>query len=130
MNLLDKVNYWIELAEYDLETAKVMLKSKRLLYVGFMCHQAIEKITKGYFEKYKATSAPYTHNISKISKEAGLYDFFNDEQLDLIDLLDPMNVGTRYPQDKAKLEKSLTEEKCKVILQETEVLLEWIKNKL
>ncbi len=127
---MDKVNYWVELAEYDLETAKVMLKSKRLLYVGFMCHQTIEKITKGYFEKYKGTSAPYTHNISKISKEAGLYDSFTDEQLDLIDLLDPMNVGTRYPQDKAKLEKSLTEEKCKVILQETEVLLEWIKNKL
>ena len=127
---MDKVNYWVELAEYDLETAKVMLKSKRLLYVGFMCHQTIEKITKGYFEKYKCTSAPYTHNISKISKEAGLYDSFTDEQLDLIDLLDPMNVGTRYPQDKAKLEKSLTEEKCKVILQETEVLLEWIKNKL
>ena len=127
---MDKVNYWVELAEYDLETAKVILKSKRLLYVGFMCHQTIEKITKGYFEKYKGTSAPYTHNISKISKEAGLYDSFTDEQLDLIDLLDPMNVGTRYPQDKAKLEKSLTEEKCKVILQETEVLLEWIKNKL
>lgn len=130
MNLLDKVSYWVELAEYDLETAKVMLKNKRLLYVGFMCHQTIEKITKGYFEKYKNSSAPYTHNISKISKEAGLYDSFNDEQLDLIDLLDPMNVGTRYPQDKAKLEKSLTEEKCKKILEETEVLLEWIKNKL
>ena len=50
MNLLDKVSYWVELAEYDLETAKVMLKNKRLLYVGFMCHQTIEKITKGYFE--------------------------------------------------------------------------------
>ncbi len=127
---MDKVSYWVELAEYDLETAKVMLKNKRLLYVGFMCHQTIEKITKGYFEKYKNTSAPYTHNISRISKETDLYDSFNDEQLDLIDLLDPMNVGTRYPQDKAKLEKSLTEEKCKKILKETEVLLEWIKNKL
>lgn len=128
--VLDKVNYWIELSEYDLETAKVMLTSKRFLYVGFMCHQAIEKVTKGYFEKHKGIQAPYTHNISKLSKEAGLYDSFSEKQLDLIDLLDPMNVGTRYPQDKAKLEKSLTEEKCKNILVETEVLLEWIKNKL
>jgi len=39
----EKTRYWIELAEYDLETAKVMLFSKRLLYVGFMCHRSSRK---------------------------------------------------------------------------------------
>lgn len=39
----EKVNYWIDLAEYDLETAKAMLDTKRYLYVGFMSHQTIEK---------------------------------------------------------------------------------------
>lgn len=34
----EKVNYWIDIAEYDLETAKAMFTSKRFLYVGFMCH--------------------------------------------------------------------------------------------
>jgi len=33
----EKVQYWINMAEYDLETAKVMLKGRRFLYVGFMC---------------------------------------------------------------------------------------------
>jgi hypothetical protein len=32
----DKVKYWQELSDYDLETAVAMLKSKRCLYVGFM----------------------------------------------------------------------------------------------
>jgi len=36
-----KVEYWCELSEYDLETANAMLKSKRYLYVGFMCNQVI-----------------------------------------------------------------------------------------
>jgi uncharacterized protein YeeX (DUF496 family) len=47
-----KINYWIELSDYDLETAEAMLKSKRYLYVGFMCHQTIEKIFTGkkYFD--------------------------------------------------------------------------------
>jgi HEPN domain-containing protein len=40
----EKVKYWVELAEYDLETAKAMLKSKRYLYVGFNCHQTIENV--------------------------------------------------------------------------------------
>jgi len=39
----DKAKYWIDIADYDIETAKAMLVSKRYLYVGFMCHQAIEK---------------------------------------------------------------------------------------
>ncbi|MGB9745400.1 MAG: HEPN domain-containing protein, partial [Bacteroidales bacterium] len=40
----DKVKYWQDLSDYDMETAVAMLKSRRYLYVGFMCHQAIEKI--------------------------------------------------------------------------------------
>jgi len=34
----EKVKYWIDISKYDLETAEVMLKSKKFLYVGFMCH--------------------------------------------------------------------------------------------
>lgn len=36
--MIDKITYWIEMAEYDLETAVAMLNTKRYLYVGFMCH--------------------------------------------------------------------------------------------
>jgi hypothetical protein len=35
----DKIKYWLELSDYDFNTAKAMLNSKRFLYVGFMCHQ-------------------------------------------------------------------------------------------
>ncbi len=38
----NKINYWIDLSDYDLETAEAMLRSKRYLYVGFMCHQTVE----------------------------------------------------------------------------------------
>ncbi len=49
MNINEKVQYWIEIAEYDLKTTKVMLDGKSFLYVGFMCHQVIEKILKAYY---------------------------------------------------------------------------------
>ncbi len=47
----DRIQYWIDLADYDLETAKAMRQTQRYLYVGFMCHQAIEKILKAYYVK-------------------------------------------------------------------------------
>ena len=52
----DKVNYWVELSDYDYDTAIAMQQSSRYLYVGFLCHQTIEKILKKIFigEKKKA----------------------------------------------------------------------------
>jgi len=41
MNKSEKIKYWVEIAEYDLKTTKIMLHTNRFLYVGFMCHQAI-----------------------------------------------------------------------------------------
>jgi len=38
----ERIEYWLELADYDLETAKVMQQTGRYLYVGFMCHQTVE----------------------------------------------------------------------------------------
>lgn len=46
-----KIKYWIELAEYDIQTAKAMLETKRFLYVGFMCQQTIEKSLKAVIAK-------------------------------------------------------------------------------
>ena len=38
MNSSDRgVSYWVDIADYDLETAEVMLTTKRYLYVGFIC---------------------------------------------------------------------------------------------
>ena len=46
MNNETKIAYWMELAEYDFETAKAMLRTERFLYVGFMAHQSVEKALK------------------------------------------------------------------------------------
>jgi len=43
----EKFEYWLETAEYDLETAGAMLNSGRWLYVIFMCQQAIERLNNG-----------------------------------------------------------------------------------
>ena len=34
----NKIDYWIDIADYDLKTAEAMLETGRYLYVGFMCH--------------------------------------------------------------------------------------------
>jgi hypothetical protein len=61
---------------------------------------------------------------------AQIYDLLSDEQKDLMDLLEPLNIEARYPTVKDKLMKSLSENKCRQLIEKTEVLYLWIKARL
>lgn len=65
----DRVDYRLDLAEYDLETARVMLKGGRYMYVGFMCHQVIEKLLN---VKVNGERPPYTHNLELLVNRSSL----------------------------------------------------------
>lgn len=125
-----KIKYWLELSEYDFETAEAMLISKRYLYVGFMCHQTIEKIFKAYFTKLKSETAPFSHSLSFLAKKGDFYNEFSEEQKEFIDQIEPLNIEARYPSHKERLLKSLTEEKCLELITKTKELQEWIKKQL
>ena len=79
MNQKEKIQYWVELSDYDFETSEAMFISKRYLYVGFMCHQTIGKILKAYFVSNNIDNPPYTHNLSYLSEKTGLLDQLTED---------------------------------------------------
>ena len=113
----DKVKYWLELSDYDLETAIAILKSKRYLYVGFMCHQTIEKIFKAYYTKLLSEVPPISHSLSYLAKKGSFYELLSEDQKNFIDQIEPLNIEARYPSDKERLLKSLTYEKCEELIE-------------
>ena len=126
----DNVAYWIEMSEYDLETAKAMLDTRRYLYVGFMCHQAIEKVLKAYWSSKLEEPPLKIHTLSKLASRTGLDTELSEEQLDFIDTLEPLNIEARYPSYKERLLKSLTPDYCIELINSTKELHSWIKSKL
>ena len=126
----NKIRYWVEISDYDLETADAMYQSKRYLYVGFMCHQTIEKIFKAYFTKLKQETPPFSHSLSFLAKKGDFYYEFSESQKEFIDQIEPLNIGARYPAHKDRLLKSLSDKKCSEIISETRDLQQWIKMKL
>ena len=126
----DKVKYWMEMSEYDLETAQAMLDTHRYLYVGFMCHQAIEKIMKAYWSSVLNEPPLKIHSLSKLSSKTDLDNQMSEDQLDFIDTLEPLNIEARYPSYKERLLKSLTKEYCKKLIESTQELHSWIKSRL
>ena len=127
--MTDKTLYWLELAEYDLETARSMLETGRYLYVGFMCHQVIEKTLKAVVSRTGETP-PYIHNLSKLAELCDIYGRLDEGQKDLLDSLEPLNIQARYPEDKDRIFQSLNADRCRVLLAQTEGLYQWIKTTL
>ncbi len=127
---MSESGYWIDLAQYDLETAKAMNESGRYLYVGFMCHLTIEKSLKACYSHRRKDAPPYTHNLSMLAERAGLYSEMSEEQKNFLDFLEPLNIEARYPTRKEKLLALLTSEKCNEIIRRTEGELRWVMTKL
>lgn len=119
---------WIQIAEYDLETAKAMLKTGRYLYVAFMCHQSLEKLLKGIISNKKGEMPPYTHNLLLLANLSGIQ--FNNSQLDFFAILNPYNIEARYPKTKQALSRLCTKRTAISILKRTKELFIWLKQKL
>ena len=125
----DKVKYWIDIAEYDLGTAQAMLDTKRYLYVGFMCHQTIEKGFKAVIAN-KDTFPPKIHNLGTLADKAGLTEYMTEEQIKFIVSINPLNIESRYPKYQDKINSMLTPEVCREIIKRTGEMFQWIKTHL
>ena len=123
----ERIEYWLDLANYDLVTAKVMLESKRYLYLGFMCHQVIEKSIKAYFWHVKKSVPPYSHNLLVLSDKSTLENLLSSEQKIFLNALMPLNIQARYPNDKLAMLKTLNYNKSRTILKRTKEFYKWIK---
>ncbi|GHT33302.1 DNA-binding protein [Bacteroidia bacterium] len=127
MTTAEKIQYWIDISDYDLETADAILQTKRYLYVGFMCHQVIEKIFKACYAKLKEDTPPYTHKLIYLATHSGFYDMLGEEQINFVLELEPLNIEARYPEYKERLQKRLTSSYCEYLIKNTKHLQQWTK---
>lgn len=140
MNSREKYDYWLEAAEYDLESARVMMQGGRYMYVAFMCQQAIEKLTKGIFTLYADKEPPMIHNIWSIFRqlnvEADLSEYFTIEEFKkelhkyksfFAELLS-YYISGRYPSFKEKVSSSIDSNRAKRVLANTEEVFTWIRS--
>ena len=128
MTAEEKYEYWLDIAEYDLESAKTMLSGGRWLYVVFMCQQAIEKLVKGLYILYIDDNVPRIHDIGEIFKrfEDKLPIAVSEKNYNLFDILSGYYLNNRYPEYRKKLSSQINEMKAKEILTQTEEEFKWL----
>ena len=130
MTTEEKVKYWIELSDTDIRVARDLLKLNHFLYVAFMCHQCIEKIFKAAYEYQINDTPPFVHDLMMLANKAGIFAMLNDEQINFIERLSPLNIRARYPEYKKMVAKELTKTVCGELITKTQLLQQWTKEKI
>ena len=122
------IRYWLESAEYDLETAKSLISSKRFPHALFFGYLAIEKILKAIYVKRNKEHAPYLHSLKKLAQGSN-FELSQEIVHKLADIT-RYNIEARYPDFKASLykiaNKSYADKKFNEILE----VYEWFRQRL
>jgi len=65
-NMVDTKTFqkWLDRVAYDMDTAKAMLQTGRLVYAIFMCQQSLEKCFKALLLRYVKNEKPILSTTS------------------------------------------------------------------
>jgi len=124
----EKYDYWLELAQYDLDSAVAMFSSGRWFYVVFMCQQAIEKLCKGLYTIYFDDHAPKTHNIKLIFLcfADKLSVSVEEDTYALFDSLSAHYLTNRYPDFVKGSSQQISKAEAEHLLTKTKEAFSWL----
>ena len=124
----EKYTYWLELAQYDLDTAQTMYAGGRWFYVAFMCQQSLEKLCKGLFNFYIDDNVPRVHNIGSVLArvEASLSSAVKPEVYDLADTLSGLYLQNRYPDFSSPSNMNINKSIAEDLLKKTKEAFAWL----
>ena len=122
------IQEWLEISEYDLETARAMLNTGRYVYVVFMCQQSLEKILKAIYVKKKNELPPRTHNLLYLIEALDIK--MSKENVLLLSHLNQFYLESRYPGERAQLAKEMNKERSEKILKESKEVWKCLRGKL
>ena len=122
------VKSWIDTSSYDLETARALLKSKRYLYVLFMCQQSLEKLLKAHATAHTGAFPPRIHNLARLGEFAALE--FSSEERALLERLSLYYLQSRYPPEIQALTKKVSRSMATDHFQQTEALWKRLRRQL
>ena len=128
MTTKEKYNYWLHLAQYDLDSAQTMYDGGRWFYTAIMCQQALEKLCKGLYNFYIGDNVPRVHNIPFILSELekALSFIIKPGLYELLDKLSSLYTHNRYPDFSTKQTIQIDKIYAADLLNKTKEAFAWL----
>jgi HEPN domain-containing protein len=123
------IEKWLERVTYDMDTAKAMLKTKRYIYVVFMCQQALEKCLKAML-LYKGKEIAPIHNLRRLSELGEVLGELDESKLIKLDFLSHYYISASYKEDLQELSQGITRKIARDYLQFAEETITWLSQKM
>lgn len=120
---------WLEQVDEDILAAETLFKSGRWLYIGFLCHQAVEKLIKAYWFAMRDDEPMYLHNHFRLLEGCGLKSEITEDHRRFIEIIAPMYIAGRYPEYKSQVARMLNEKGSAYIIEKTKEFKIWILQK-
>ena len=124
----EPVEKYVQAAIEDLETAQILQSQGRCFYVPFLCHQALNKVLRGYYLDYLNRYPPITDDLLAIADdtEAGLR--MDESTRTFVNSLSvwPQIVGN--PVYRQKIIEQTSPENTKDILEQTGKIVEMVRS--
>ena len=120
---------WLDRVTYDMDTAKAMLQTGRLIYAIFMCQQSLEKCFKALLA-YKDKEIVPIHNLRRLSELNSVIQELDEPALMKLDFLSNYYINARYKEDLQQLSKGITDPVVGDFIQFSEGLITWLCQKM
>jgi HEPN domain-containing protein len=122
-----KAAEWLKQAQYDMATARFLLKGGRHFYAVFMCHLSLEKALKGLHVQLIQAPPPKLHDLlyfvrkAKLDPPAQISEFLKE--------LNEVSVATRYPEDLREVQKEFSKKRSSALIRRGQETLKWLTGK-
>jgi HEPN domain-containing protein len=120
---------WLDRVAYDIDTAKAMLQTDRLIYAIFMCQQSLEKCFKALLAHEEKEIVPI-HNLRRLAEQASVIQELDDTTLMKLDFFSSYYINARYKEDLQQLSKGITGPMVQDFIQFSEGLITWLCQKM
>jgi len=120
---------WLDRVTYDMDTAKAMLQTGRLIYAIFMCQQSLEKCFKALLA-YEDKEIVPIHNLRRLAELNSVIQELDEPALMKLDFLSNYYINARYKEDLQQLSKGITDPVVRDFIQFSEGLIAWLCQKM
>ena len=120
---------WLDRVAYDIDTAKAMLQTGRLIYTIFMCQQSLGKCFKALLA-YEGREINPIHNLRRLAELAQVIYEMDEPTLVRLDFLSSYYINARYKEDLEQLSRGITESVAGDFIQFSEGVIAWLCQKI
>lgn len=125
MDVEKHINYWVNAANSDHETAEILIQGGKPIEGLFFCHLCIEKMLKALVVKKIGDFPPKSHDLEYLSRKSEI--ILKEKDALLCRSLMIYQIEGRYPEYYPKFP---AKNEVSTYLKETKDLMKWIGNQL